>query len=81
MSARFDVILLLGLTGAFAALDGKKQVAPGDTIWLRGGTYKHPFEVVGHGWSAQAGVCDGKALAVSVTGEFAAFVVIRESAV
>jgi hypothetical protein len=28
---------------AFALAGGGKKVAPGDTVWLRGGTYKFPF--------------------------------------
>jgi hypothetical protein len=33
-----------------SALGGEQRVAPGDTVWLRGGTYKKPFELLGHGW-------------------------------
>ena len=25
-----------------SAFDGTQKVAPGDTVWLRGGTYRHP---------------------------------------
>ncbi len=33
-----------------SALAGRQRVAPGDTVWLHGGTYKRPFEVGGMGW-------------------------------
>jgi hypothetical protein len=36
-----------------SALTGKQKVAPGDTLWLRGGTYKKPFELLGQGFKVQ----------------------------
>lgn len=36
-----------------SALAGKQKVAPGDTLWLRGGTYKKPFELLGQGFKVQ----------------------------
>lgn len=33
-----------------SALGGRQKVAAGDTIWLRGGVYKCPFENLGMGW-------------------------------
>ena len=33
-----------------SALRGNQKVSPGDTVWLRGGTYKHPFENGGMGY-------------------------------
>lgn len=36
-----------------SALGGKQAIAPGDTVWIRGGTYKRPFEVVGQGFEVR----------------------------
>lgn len=36
-----------------SALAGRQKVAPGDTLWLRGGTYKKPFELLGQGFKVQ----------------------------
>jgi hypothetical protein len=33
-----------------SALEGNQKVAPGDTLWIRGGTYKKPFELLGQGF-------------------------------
>ena len=33
-----------------SALAGRQRIAPGDTLWLRGGVYKRPFENLGMGW-------------------------------
>ncbi len=33
-----------------SALGGKQKIAPGDTLWIRGGTYKKPFELLGQGF-------------------------------
>ena len=33
-----------------SALGGDQPVAPGDTLWLHGGTYRRPFENLGMGW-------------------------------
>lgn len=33
-----------------SALAGRQPIAPGDTLWLRRGVYKRPFENVGMGW-------------------------------
>jgi hypothetical protein len=36
-----------------SALDGRQKIAAGDTLWLRGGTYKKPFELLGQGYKVQ----------------------------
>lgn len=36
-----------------SALAGRQKVAPGDTLWLRGGTYRKPFELLGQGFKVQ----------------------------
>jgi hypothetical protein len=36
-----------------SALDGRRKVAAGDTLWLRGGTYKKPFELLGQGYKVR----------------------------
>jgi hypothetical protein len=36
-----------------SALGGKHGIAPGDTLWIRGGTYKRPFEVLGQGFEVR----------------------------
>lgn len=33
-----------------SALSGKQKISSGDTVWLHGGTYKHPFENGGMGF-------------------------------
>ena len=36
-----------------SALAGRHKVAPGDTLWLHGGVFKHLFENTGAGWSVK----------------------------
>src|SRR5262245_18216673 len=36
-----------------SALGGTQPVAPYDTVWIRGGRYKRPFEVVGQGFEVR----------------------------
>ena len=45
-----------------SAFRGVQQVAPGDTIWVRGGTYKHPDRQPGtNGVHREARRCRGQA--------------------
>jgi hypothetical protein len=48
-----------------SALGGDRQVAPGDTIWVRGGTYKHPNRQPGsNGFSVRLAGAEGKPIHV-----------------
>ncbi len=37
-----------------SALGARQEIAPGDTVWIHQGTYKHPFENVGMGFKKLA---------------------------
>jgi hypothetical protein len=36
-----------------SALDGRQKIRPRDTLWIRGGTYKRPFELLGQGFKVR----------------------------
>jgi len=54
-----------------SALSGAQQVAPGDTIWVGGGAYKHPDRQPGrNGYSVKLAGAEGKPIYVrAVPGE------------
>jgi len=54
-----------------SALCGAQQVAPGDTVWVRGGTYKHPDRQPGrNGYSVKLAGTEGKPIQLrAVPGE------------
>ena len=53
-----------------SALAGKQAVAPGDTLWLHGGVFKHPFQNTGAGWPVKlVGHPDAPVMVRAVPGE------------
>ncbi len=53
-----------------SALSGKQRIAPGDTLWLRHGTYVHPFQKAGVGFLVHlAGTADAPIIVRAYPGE------------
>src|SRR5262245_50219337 len=48
-----------------SALGGQQdRIAPGDTVWIRGGTYRHPFENAGKGFPVHLAGSKGAAIQI-----------------
>src|SRR5690349_14890716 len=53
-----------------SALDGRQKIRPGDTLWIRGGTYKRPFELLGQGFKVRLAGREGAPIQIrAVAGE------------